>query len=143
MSDPRLLAFFVKIRKALNTGDVVLPGPGVRPVPVAADIPPEEKTSPYERKVLSSLGRFTLEFEYIGGDTGYHVVLLDRGDQVGTEDVPGVMCVPISDEALLENAELSAEDAEHVRSSVPSIVGWLGPLGWRITGDDDEPPVSP
>jgi hypothetical protein len=90
----------------------------------------------YERKVLSTFGRFTLEVEEIVGAPSFNIILLDGADQVGMDDGPEGMVLDVSDEQLLENCELDEEEAKFVQGSTAGVKEWLAGLGIKVIRED-------
>ncbi len=87
---------------------------------------------------ISAFERFTLVHERITNVVdapGYRIVLLDGENQVGLED-GGSMIFDVSDKQLLENCELSEEDAAYVQKSAPGVTVWLASLGIPVLSED-------
>jgi len=78
------------------------------------------------------IARLSIVFEKCEGypDGGYHILLLDGGDQIGTEDAPNEMIVDFTNEALIENAELPVADAKLLQQYEADIKAWLINQGW-------------
>lgn len=78
------------------------------------------------------LSRLSIVLEEVTSGPGYHVVLLDDGDQIGIEDAPGTMLMDFSDDALLENAELSEEDARALQEHSGAVCRWVEGRGYKV-----------
>lgn len=113
-------------------------------VMVAEHNRPGSVPSPHKASSQSLLARLSIAFQAIDGDgdAGYHVLFLDEVNKIGLEDKSGTMILDFSDEALLENAELSKADVRLLKQHRKDVVGYVTHKGYMVLMDDADLPEA-